>query len=179
MSGRPSPGPSEAFVYADRGVYRPGETVEVVVLLRDRLGDGLINTPLTLVLRRPDGVAAKRFSLDPAPEAGFHQSIPLSKTAAFGQWSVEALVDPVGELIGRVQFNVQDFVPQTLIKPSATALELEEPIALAVDGQFLYGAPAAGLKGEAEARIVRDMNPVANAKGYSFGLLDEKFEEKI
>jgi uncharacterized protein YfaS (alpha-2-macroglobulin family) len=182
VSGRPSPGPSEAFVYADRGVYRPGETVEVVALLRDRLGDGLINTPLTLVLRRPDGVAAKRFSLDPALEAGFHQSIPLSKTAAFGQWSVEALVDPVGEPIGRVQFNVQDFVPQTLkvtLKPSATALDLEEPIALAVDGQFLYGAPAAGLKGEAEAHIVRDMNPVANAKGYSFGLLDEKFEEKI
>ena len=60
-----------------------------------------------------------------------------------------------------------------------SSLELEEPIALAVDGQFLYGAPAAGLKGEAEARIVRDMNPVPNAKGYSFGLLDEKFEEKI
>ena len=182
VSGRPSPGPSEAFVYTERGVYRPGETVQVMALLRDRIGDGLINTPLTLVLRRPDGVAAKRFSLDPASEAGFHQSIPLSKTAAFGRWSVEALVDPAGEPIGRVQFNVQDFVPQTLkvtLKPSATALELNEPIALAVDGQFLYGAPAAGLKGEAEARIVRDMNPVPNAKGYSFGLLDEKFEEKI
>ena len=182
VSGRPSPGPSEAFVYTERGVYRPGETVEVMALLRDRIGDGLINTPLTLVLRRPDGVVAKRFSLDPASEAGFHQAIPLSKTAAFGQWSVEALVDPAGEPIGRVQFNVQDFVPQTLkvtLKPSATALELEEPIALAVDGQFLYGAPAAGLKGEAEARIVRDTNPVPNAKGYNFGLLDEKFEEKI
>src|SRR5262245_23884669 len=106
VSGRPSPGPSEAFVYTERGVYRPGETVEVMALPRDRIGDGLINTPLTLVLRRPDGVAAKRFSLDPASEAGFHQSIPLSKTAAFGQWSVEALVDPVGVPIGRVQFNV-------------------------------------------------------------------------
>ena len=105
VSGRSSPGPSEAFVYTERGVYRPGETVEVMALLRDRIGDGLINTPLTLVLRRPDGVAAKRFSLDPASEAGFHQSIPLSKTAAFGQWSVEALVDPVGEPIGRVQFR--------------------------------------------------------------------------
>jgi alpha-2-macroglobulin len=59
VSGRPSPGPSEAFVYTERGVYRPGETVEVMALLRDRIGDGLINTPLTLVLRRPDGVAAK------------------------------------------------------------------------------------------------------------------------
>jgi uncharacterized protein YfaS (alpha-2-macroglobulin family) len=182
VSGRPSPGPSEAFVYTERGVYRPRETVEVMALLRDRIGVGLVNTPLTLVLRRPDGVEANRFSLDPASEAGFHQSIPLSKTAAFGQWTVEALVDPAGEPIGRVQFNVQDFVPQTLkvtLKPSATVLEFEEPIALAVDGQFLYGAPAAGLKGEAEARVVRDKNPVPNANGYSFGLLDEKFEEKI
>jgi hypothetical protein len=33
-----------------------------MALLRNRVGDSLINTPLTLVLRRPDGVAAKRFS---------------------------------------------------------------------------------------------------------------------
>jgi hypothetical protein len=38
VSGRPSPGSSEAFVYTERGVYRPGETVEVMALLRDRLG---------------------------------------------------------------------------------------------------------------------------------------------
>ena len=36
-----SPGPSEAFVYTERGVYPPGETVEVMALLRDRIGDGL------------------------------------------------------------------------------------------------------------------------------------------
>jgi len=181
VSGRPNPGPSEAFLYVERGVYRPGENVEVMALLRDRLGDALPNTPLTLVVRRPDGVEARRFSLDPAAEGGFHQIVELSKTAAFGTWSVEALVDPAGDPIGRVQFSVQDFVPQTLkvtLKPSAKSIEAGAPIALSVDGQFLYGAPAAGLNGEAELHVVRDENPVANAKGYSFGLIDEKVEDK-
>lgn len=91
-------------------------------------------------------------------------------------------MDPAGEPIGRVQFDVQDFVPQTLkvtLTPSTKALDIHSPIALAVDGEFLYGAPAAGLKGEAELRVVRDPSPVVNAKGYSFGLIDEKFDEKV
>ena len=32
--GRVSPGPIEAFVYTDRGIYRPGETINVTALLR-------------------------------------------------------------------------------------------------------------------------------------------------
>jgi uncharacterized protein YfaS (alpha-2-macroglobulin family) len=181
VSGRPSPGQSEAFLYVERGVYRPGESVEVMALLRDRMGDALTNAPLTLVVRRPDGVEARRIFLEPQAEGGFHHTEELSKTAAFGSWSLEALVDPAGQPIGRVQFSVQDFVPQTLkvtLKPQAQAIEAGAPIALTVDGQFLYGAPAAGLTGEAELHLVRDEAPVANAKGYSFGLIDEKIEDK-
>jgi hypothetical protein len=131
VSGRAAAGAAEAFVYAERGVYRPGETVNVMALLRDRLGDALEHAPLALVLRRPDGVEAKRFSLPAAPQGGFHQAIALSRTAAFGVWSVEALVDPASPPVGRVQFDVQDFVPQMLkvtLAPAAAILRPNAPI---------------------------------------------------
>jgi uncharacterized protein YfaS (alpha-2-macroglobulin family) len=54
VSGRQSAGPIEAFLYTDRGVYRPGETVEAMALLRNN-GNALPDLPVTLVLRRPDG----------------------------------------------------------------------------------------------------------------------------
>ena len=182
VTGRPPAGPVEAFVYPERGIYRPGETVEAMVLLRDRVGKSIDDMPLTLILRRPDGVEAKRFTLKTQTAGGFHQSVELSKTASRGMWSVEALVDASGTPVGRAQFDVQDFVPQQLkvtLKSSSPALKPGEPIAAALDGQFLYGAPAAQLKSEATLKITRDPSPVADAKGYSFGLVDEKIEDAL
>jgi uncharacterized protein YfaS (alpha-2-macroglobulin family) len=94
VTGRPSPGPVEAFLYTERGIYRPGETVEAMTLLRDRVGNSIDDMPLTLILRRPNGVEAKRYALGAQKFGGFHQSIPLSRTAPRGLWSIEALVDP-------------------------------------------------------------------------------------
>lgn len=180
VSGRAASGPADAYLYTERGIYRPGETVNVMALLRDAQGDAFGRMPLTLVLRRPDGVEAKRFPLAPAPQSGFHQAIALSKSAAFGVWSVEALLDPASPPVGRVQFEVEDFVPQMLkvtLTPATPVLRPDAPIEAQLEGWFLYGAAAAGLKGEAELRILRDPAPVPEAKGYSFGLLDEKVSE--
>jgi uncharacterized protein YfaS (alpha-2-macroglobulin family) len=60
VTGRPSPAPLQAYLYTDRGIYRPGQTVELMALLRDRLGDAPA-LPLTLVLRRPNGIHAGPF----------------------------------------------------------------------------------------------------------------------
>ena len=57
--GRAVPGPIEAYVYTDRGIYRPGETVQVMALLRTHGLSAVDGTGLTLVLRRPDGVEAQ------------------------------------------------------------------------------------------------------------------------
>jgi uncharacterized protein YfaS (alpha-2-macroglobulin family) len=95
-------------------------------------------------------------------------------------WSVEALVDPSGSAVGRAQFDVQDFVPQQLkvtLTSTAQILTPGQPVNAILDGQFLYGAPAAGLKSEADLRIVRDPAPVKDAAGYSFGLVDEKVDD--
>lgn len=182
VAGRPAPAQAEAFLYTERGIYRPGETVELMALLRDRVGQAIETMPLTLILRRPDGVEASRFAEAAQKQGGFHHSLALSRTAARGLWSVEALIDPSGVPIGRVEFDVQDFVPQQLkvtLTAAAPVLRPGAPIDVAIDGQFLYGAPAAGLGGEAELRIKRDPTPVAMARDYRFGLIDEKFADVV
>ena len=61
MEGRAHPGPLDAWLWTERGIYRPGETVNLLALLRNASGDAA-NVPLTLRLRRPN--AAQR---RPAP----------------------------------------------------------------------------------------------------------------
>src|SRR4030095_3289628 len=45
VGGRLAPGPTDAFMYTDRGVYRPGEPVQLVTLLRDGAGHAIKNAP--------------------------------------------------------------------------------------------------------------------------------------
>src|SRR6202000_2586808 len=65
VGGRETPGPIDAFLYTDRGIYRPGETVQSTTMLRDRLG-AAITSVLTLVATRPDGLEVARTTMPAA-----------------------------------------------------------------------------------------------------------------
>jgi uncharacterized protein YfaS (alpha-2-macroglobulin family) len=180
VSGRAAPKDFQVFMYTERGIYRPGETIQVMALLRDRLGNAVETQPLKLLLRRPDGVVERSVVLPAAKAGGFFEPIKLSASAARGMWSIEAYVDPTAAPVGRVQAEVQDFVPQQLKVSLSTAQKFVTPsdnIAADVTGAFLYGAPAAGLHAQGDLRVVRDFAPITNLAGYSFGLVDDKVDD--
>ncbi|RUP16607.1 MAG: alpha-2-macroglobulin family protein, partial [Methylobacterium sp.] len=56
VKGRPETGGLDAYLFPERGVYRTGETVQLTALLRDPRGAAVPDLPLTLVVKRPDGV---------------------------------------------------------------------------------------------------------------------------
>src|SRR5437899_11700212 len=60
VAGRSVTAALDAFLYAERGVYRTGETVHLTTLLRDSKGTAVTGVPLTLVVDRPDGVEYRR-----------------------------------------------------------------------------------------------------------------------
>lgn len=181
VGGRSSPGPVDAWLTTERGVYRPGETVHATALLRDRVGAAL-SAPLTLVAQRPDGIEVGRITLsgDRLAAGGAAWSLPLSASAPHGRWQMTAFIDPKAPAIGRVQFDVADFVPQRL-KVTLTALDKsiapEGDFRLRAEARFLYGAPAGGLTGDAEATIAADANPFPQHKGFRFGRVDDSFSE--
>lgn len=179
VSGRTAPKDFQAFMYTERGIYRPGETINLMALLRDRTGNAAA-TPLKFLLRRPDGVVDRSITAPPAPDGGVFQPILLSATAARGLWTIEAYVDPTAAPIGRVQADVEDFVPQQLKVTLSAPQKFLNPgdnLTAAIAGAFLYGAPAAGLHAQGDIRVVRDNTPIANAPGYSFGLVDDKIDD--
>src|SRR5262249_60164663 len=60
ISGRDQPGPVDAFLYTERGVYRPGETVQLMAMLRDNGAVALANMPVTLIVHPPPPTALTR-----------------------------------------------------------------------------------------------------------------------
>jgi len=181
VGGRASPGPIDAYLYTERGVYRPGETVRSVAMLRDEVG-AAVTAPVTLIATRPDGMEVLRTVVPGAAlTAGSTQwSVPLNARAPHGRWQIAAYIDPKADPVGRVQFDVQDFVPQRLkvtLTPQEKSLHANSDLHVDAQSRFLYGAPASGLSGEGEARITADGNPFPSFSQYSFGRVDDSFSD--
>ncbi len=96
VAGRDAPRGLDAFLFTERGVYRSGETVFATALLRDSKGEAKTGLPLTLVVKRPDGVEYKRAALSDEGLGGRSYAIPLLPGSAAGKWSIEAYADPKG-----------------------------------------------------------------------------------
>ncbi len=162
VSGRPAAGSIDAYLYLDRGIYRPGETVQVTTLLRNAQAKAVTDAPLTLIVHRPDGIEYKRILVTQGTVGGYATPIDLSATAPRGRWEVAAYVDPTSTAIGRVTFDVQDFVPERLsvkLTPEAPFYRPGDEVKVDVEGRFLYGAPASGMAGEGELRLSVDSDP--------------------
>jgi hypothetical protein len=180
VKGRVAPEGLDAFLYAERGVYRSGETAFLTALARDAKGVAVTGLPLTLVVRRPDGVEYRRANIEDQGGGGRAFSIPLVSGAATGTWRVQAYADPKGDAIGETSFLVEDYVPERLdadVKPKRTALRSGEPAEIDVEARYLYGAPGAELDvgGTITVRPAAE-HAIPGLQGYRIGLTDESVE---
>jgi uncharacterized protein YfaS (alpha-2-macroglobulin family) len=182
VGGREEPGPIDGFVYTDRGVYRPGETVNIVTLLRDSGAMAEQGLPLKLRFLKPDGTEHVVVDVgDDDLQGGYHHALTLSKSANTGSWTVHALIDPKGPAVGTASFQVEDFVPERMevaLSSDAAYLTPGDATAVTVDAQFLYGAPGAGLMVESELILMQDRNPWPEMKGYQFGLVQDEWRPR-
>ncbi|GAB0113245.1 alpha-2-macroglobulin [Acidisoma sp. C75] len=177
-SGQAQPGPIDPFLWTDRGIYRPGETVQVMGLIRDEAGAPL-DLPLHLIITRPDG----RVFADSVPpridEDAIHAAVTLSAGAPFGMWDIQLKTDPKGRAIADLPFQVDAFVPPRLaVSLGNAAPKILEPgriNTLPITVRFLYGAPGNDLSGDANITVQPNPTPFPDFAAYRFGLNDDAF----
>ncbi len=177
VEGMAHPGPLDSYLWPDRGIYRPGETVQLMGLVRDNAG-APADLPVQVTIRRPNGQAFVQMVPPRTGGAAIHVPVTLSPTAPAGVWNVELRADPLAAPIGTTSFRVDAFVPERL------AVDLGQVTAAIIGGQkadipvaarFLYGAPASGLSGRATLHLVIDPQPFPALAGYRIGVEGEAF----
>ena len=165
VKGRPSPKGLDVFVYTERGVYRSGETVYLTALLRDAAGQSAAGLPLTLVVKRPDGVEYKRVAVPDGGLGGHALPLPLLPGASTGTWRVEAFADPKGESIGEASFLVDDYVPEKLAFDLAPQQKLLEPGEAAQIATTTPASSMGPLAGTSRSTARRSSKPPRNPPG--------------
>ncbi|MEP1144180.1 MAG: alpha-2-macroglobulin [Henriciella sp.] len=179
--GRVTPGEVDAYLYTERGIYRPGETVHITAMMRDRAGRAIADRNGTLITYRPNGMEAFRVRFAVGEAGALQRDVELPRSSARGMWRSALEVDGLGQ-VGSVSYSVEDFVPQRI----AVELETEEAPFLPGDdardvdvaARFLYGAPGAALVVKAQTRVEVDPNPFG-FDGFSWGQHDGSFREQI
>lgn len=169
----------DAYLQTPRGVYRPGESLEVTALLRDAGGRPVPSRPLSFALIRPDGLEADRQEVADAGGGGYVAGFSLPAGGMTGAWTVTAHAEPGGPAVGRTSVRVEDFGPPRLAMTLAgdrPALDATGEAAVTVSGRFLDGSPAAELPGEAALTLRPAAAPYPQHAGYRFGLAQEEME---
>ncbi len=181
VGGRPPMGDRDLYFYTDRGVYRPGETVHVMALLRDAAAKAVTGEKLIFRLLRPDGVEMARYADATERMGGYALDIDISPTAVTGSWTIEAYIDPAADPIASLPILVEDVVPARIeAKLQAFPTELHpdddtETPYVEIAADYLFGAPAAGAKVASSLAIDVDPAPFADFADYRFGLEQENF----
>ena len=171
----------EAFIYTDRGVYRPGETVHLRAIVRGPDGAMPQAFPVQWQFRRPDLHDWQSVSGTIDSDGAVSLDLPLPDDLPTGRWSVDLELpgtDADRKSFGGAAFLVEDFIPNRMlvglklkgIAEDASRLPVEDdPIEATVHADYLFGKPVS----DRPARLVARIDPArftpAKWEGWAFG----------
>ncbi len=137
-----------AFIYTDRGVYRPEDTVHISCIARNRQGTFPEAHPVKLKLYNPRGQLTETLISSEGRNGLYYFSIPGNSSDMTGSWQAELLV---GDRTFRKEIKRETVIPNRLkveLAFSDTVSTGEFPVE--ITSRWLFGAPADGLRGESE-----------------------------
>lgn len=177
--------PVSLFAYSGRNIYRPGETFDLSILARDADGQAVPAQPVQAILKRPDGKNQFTATWQPEQKFGgyYRHLIEIPGDAPTGFWTLELRVDPADKRASTsFRFGVEEFMPERMkldLSAAQKTLTAGKPFALAVQGDYLYGAPAAGNRLLGVVQFERNKNPLARElPGFEFGDSNEDSQKK-
>lgn len=107
-----------AYVFSDRGIYRPGDTVHLAAIVKQKSWQSLGAIPLQIFVRNPRGSMVVSKKIELSPSGFFDWQLNTDYVSATGSYTaVVHLVRENGQLggmIGSTDFKVEAFQPDRM-----------------------------------------------------------------
>lgn len=175
----------DAFVYAERDIYRPGEKINFSVILRDRNWKSPGELPLKLKMLLPNGKELKTFRKTLNAQGALEGDVELSASAITGGYTLEVYTSN-DVLLASKSFNVEEFVPDRIkvsVKLDKPSVGPGQTTTLSVNAVNFFGPPAAKRNYEGEVQVSPRYFSPKKYRNYDFGIdniglsFDRKNEE--
>lgn len=164
----------KAFIYTDRGVYRPGDKVNLSIIARNNTN--AINHPIKLSITNPQGKKVlDNHSLESSGDGMFYYAFQSAKNAFTGIYNVK--VD-IGDNIFTHKLAIESVVPNRikldLKAQDSIDLNKDNKLAFSLQSDYLFGAPASNLEWNLSAYIEAQKFISKKYKDWQFENIDKE-----
>jgi len=158
----------KGYIYGERGVWRPGDSIFVTFILEDKAGTLPEGHPVSLELYNPQGQMEQSYVSTGGKENFYPFRMATDANALTGNWQARVRV-------GGVTFYKTMKIET--VKPNRLKVRLDVNDMIDASGgkftsslssQWLHGAPAANLKAKVEMTLNRAYTPFKGYENYSF-----------
>lgn len=144
----------KGFIYGERGVWRPGDSLFLNFILEDETGKLPKNHPIAFELKDSRGQIQEAFSITENINGIYAFKTATDSDASTGNWSAKI---KVGGAVFTKNLKIETVKPNRL----KVNLDFEKEQLLAADNDlsgklqvnWLHGAPASGLKAKVEMQL--------------------------
>lgn len=171
----------KGYIYGERGVWRPGDTLHLTFMLNDANNKLPANHPIKLEVTAPSGKLAYRQITADNLNNVYTFSVPTAIEDKTGNWNAKISVGGATFYKG---LKVETVKPNRLkikIDFDNEVLSNTKPLNGKLDVKWLHGAPGKNLKAEVKAKFSNDYSSFKGYDGYVFKDPTRKFntEETI
>lgn len=172
----------DAFIYAERDIYRPGERVNFSVILRDPAWKSPGEIPIKCKFLMPNGKELKTFRKSLNEQGSAEGSIDISQVAVTGSYSLE-VYSSNDILLSAKSFMIEEFVPDRIKVKAVLAkssLSPGESTQFQINALSFFGPPAANRNYETEIQTKQKSFNVKKYDRFRFDLANQSsFFDKI
>lgn len=171
----------DAYIYLDRNLYRPGETVQIRWIVRTHYVDAIAGVPFQLRIANPKGRYIYEAPVTPSEFGTGTFSFKTEQTHPTGKYRVELRVPEAPMPTGETSFNLEEFVPNRM--KAETSFDCEKLVAgqttaIEIKAENLYGGPAAARNTEARIYLRPKKFESSAWPDYHFGN-EDVLEDKL
>lgn len=164
-----------AFLYGDRDLYRPGETVHLNTVVRDESWKPVADVPVKVRLVQPNGKEFRMVRGQLSRQGSFAADIPVPEAAMTGRYHAEVYTAN-DVLIAGSDIQIEEFMPDRIdvkVKLSKPSVRSEDSLAVDITALNFFGPPAANRRYEVEFSVVRKVFRPKGFDGYDFTVKTE------
>ncbi|HSU27526.1 MAG TPA: MG2 domain-containing protein [Chitinophagaceae bacterium] len=173
---RNNPSGLDAFVYAERDMYRPGEKINFSVIIRDRQWKNPGDIPLKMKFLMPNGKELRSFRKNLNEEGSVEGNVEIATSAITGSYTLEVYTSN-DVLLASKNFSVEEFVPDRIrvsVKADKTSIKPGESAKVSVNAMNFFGPPAANRNVETEVQLRQKYFAPEKFDGFDFSLSNTK-----
>lgn len=166
----------DAYIYAERDIYRPGEDVNFAVLVRDHQWKSPGEIPVKMKFLLPNGKELKAFRKTLNEQGATEGNIEISSSAITGSYTLE-VYSSHDILLATKNFMIEEFVPDRIRVNAVldkTSAEPSQALLLKINAMNFFGPPAANKKYELEVQVRQQYFSAKKFPDYHFTLANQR-----